>query len=116
MNIVSVRDLQVLVRNRRQERGLTQAELAERADVSRKWVYGFENGAPGRVELALVLRVLAALDVTIDARGAEDEALVPGGGSIAVPDLAEHLARVAAEARRDAHPGREDGGSDGDGA
>lgn len=116
MNIVSVRDLQVLVRNRRQERGLTQVELAERAGVSRKWVYGFENGAPGRVELALVLRVLAALDVTIDARGAEDEDVVPMVRPIAVPDLADHLARVAAEARREACPGREDGSSDDEGA
>lgn len=116
MNIVSVRDLQVLVRSRRQERGLTQVELAERAGVSRKWVYGFENGAPGRVELALVLRVLAALDVTIDARGAEDEHVVPMVRPIAVPDLADHLARVAAEARREACPDREDGSSDDEGA
>jgi transcriptional regulator with XRE-family HTH domain len=104
MRISSVRDVQVLARSRRQGLGLTQHEVAERAGVSRKWLVNFESGTAARAELSLVLRLLATLDVPVEALLAgelpgdadrDDEALV---------DLDDHLARLTRDgaARRGA--------------
>jgi HTH-type transcriptional regulator / antitoxin HipB len=65
MNIRSIRDLAAVVRGRRRDLGLSQAELAGRAGVSRKWIYQFEAGKP-TAELRLILRVLDALDLALD--------------------------------------------------
>lgn len=65
MRIRSIRALAAAVRGRRLELHLTQAALAERAGVSRKWVYEFEGGKPS-AELRLILRVLDALDLALD--------------------------------------------------
>lgn len=56
------------IRALRHERGLTQAELAARADVSRRWVVEVEAGAREGVELARVLRVLDALEASLMVR------------------------------------------------
>ncbi|UQN31771.1 helix-turn-helix transcriptional regulator [Brachybacterium kimchii] len=63
--VLTPRDLGSTVRDARVAAGLTQAELAERADVSREWVVGLERGARPRAELTKVLGVLAALDQTV---------------------------------------------------
>jgi HTH-type transcriptional regulator / antitoxin HipB len=63
----SIRDLAAAVRGRRQDAGFNQAQLAERAGVSRKWIYEFERGKP-TAELGLLLRVLDALDLRLDIR------------------------------------------------
>ena len=65
MLIRSIGDLAAAVRGRRRDLGLTQAQLATRAGVSRKWVYEFEAGKPS-AELRLILRVLDALDLNLD--------------------------------------------------
>ena len=44
---------------------LSQDQLAQRAGVSRKWVYEFEAGKP-HAELGHLLRVLDALDLQLD--------------------------------------------------
>ena len=62
--INSILDLSSLVRGRRQALGLSQAELATRADVSRQWVSAFELGRPGS-ELRLILRLLEALELRL---------------------------------------------------
>lgn len=49
---------------------MSQAELAARAGVSRKWVYEFEAGKPN-AELGLLLRVLDALDLVLEVTPAE---------------------------------------------
>lgn len=51
-----------VVRVRRHEQGWTQAELAVRAGVGRRFVVDLEAGHP-RAELAKTLQVLAALGV-----------------------------------------------------
>lgn len=56
------------IRGLRHERGLTQAALAARADVSRRWVVEVEAGAREGVELARVLRVLDALEASLMVR------------------------------------------------
>jgi HTH-type transcriptional regulator / antitoxin HipB len=65
MTVRSTRDLAGTARGRRADLGISQNELARRAGVSRKWIYEFEAGKPA-VELALVLRVLDALGLTLD--------------------------------------------------
>ncbi|HEY7933333.1 MAG TPA: helix-turn-helix transcriptional regulator [Solirubrobacteraceae bacterium] len=65
MRIRSIRDLAAAIRGRRRELGLTQADLAMRAGVSRKWVYEFEAGKPA-AELQLILRVMDALGLALD--------------------------------------------------
>lgn len=58
------RDLGVAVRGRRIDLGLSQDDLAARAQVSRRWLSAFESGK-GSVELGMVLRVLAAVDLEL---------------------------------------------------
>jgi HTH-type transcriptional regulator / antitoxin HipB len=65
MNVNSMRDVAAVVRGRRQDLGLSQADLAARVGVSRAWINAVEAGKPS-VELGLVLRLLDHLDLRLD--------------------------------------------------
>ena len=65
MRARSIRDFAAAVRGRRRDLGMTQTALAERAGVSRKWIYEFEAGKPN-AELGLILRVLDALGFQLE--------------------------------------------------
>lgn len=69
MTIRTISDVANAVRGRRLASGLSQADVARRAGVSRKWLYEFESGQPG-AELRKVLALLdvLVLDLHIDAR------------------------------------------------
>jgi HTH-type transcriptional regulator/antitoxin HipB len=69
--ISSLHDLAAAVRGRRQELGLTQAQLAARAHVSRAWVNAFESGKPA-AEVRLVLAVVDALGLELRLGERED--------------------------------------------
>jgi HTH-type transcriptional regulator / antitoxin HipB len=75
--IDSTRDLSTLVQGRRRSLGLSQEQLAARANVSRQWLSAFERGRPGS-ELQLILRLMEALDLRLSAapieRGKRPEA------------------------------------------
>ena len=59
-----------LVRERRKDMHLSQADVAREMGVSRQWVSNFENGTATDVaQLAAVLELLAALDMTVDLFG-----------------------------------------------
>jgi y4mF family transcriptional regulator len=60
--LATVDDVAQTVRSERAVARLTQAQLAEKAGVSRRFVADVEAGHP-RAELAKVLQVLEALDV-----------------------------------------------------
>lgn len=62
MRIPSCFVLGAAVRQARQDKGLTQADVAARAGVSRPWLSHLENGKRS-VELGKVLAVLDALDL-----------------------------------------------------
>lgn len=64
-NVRSLPRLARAVKARRLEFGMTQAELALAADVSRKWISVLENGGVDGLELARVMRVLDALDAVL---------------------------------------------------
>lgn len=65
MTVRSIRDLAAAVRGRRKDLGISQAELARRAGVSRKWIYEFEAGKP-TAEFGLLLRVLDELGLELE--------------------------------------------------
>jgi transcriptional regulator with XRE-family HTH domain len=62
--INSIRDLAASARGRRQRLGLSQAELAGRAGVSRTWLSEFEACKP-TAELGLVIRLFDALGLRL---------------------------------------------------
>lgn len=59
---ISVQALGALVAQSRRERGLSQAELAQRLGVSRKWLNELERGKP-EAQLWRVLDVLDQLEI-----------------------------------------------------
>jgi HTH-type transcriptional regulator/antitoxin HipB len=58
-------DLGAIIRDRRKELRLDQAELARRIGTSRQWIIAVEKGR-ARAELGLVLRALDALGIRLD--------------------------------------------------
>jgi y4mF family transcriptional regulator len=65
MRVRSIADLAAAVRGRRQDRRLSQSELARHVGVSRKWIGEFERGKP-TAEFGLVIRVLEELGLTLE--------------------------------------------------
>ncbi|HEY4894681.1 MAG TPA: helix-turn-helix domain-containing protein [Solirubrobacteraceae bacterium] len=53
------------MRGRRRDLGMSQADLAARAGVSRKWIYEFEAGRP-KAGLGLILRVMDTLGIQLE--------------------------------------------------
>src|SRR5215813_15442294 len=65
MRLNNTRDLGLYVRDRRRRLGVTQADLAASAQVSRRWLSDLEAGKP-TAEVGLVFKVLHALTVALD--------------------------------------------------
>jgi HTH-type transcriptional regulator/antitoxin HipB len=63
--MLSIVALGAEIRAQRLARGLTQAELAARAEVSRAFVVDIERGKRPRAELSRVLAVVRALDLAL---------------------------------------------------
>ncbi|WP_370524013.1 type II toxin-antitoxin system Y4mF family antitoxin [Cellulomonas sp. APG4] len=63
----SAADTAAAIRAARRARGLTQAQLAERAGVGRQWLVALEKGHD-RAELGKVIAVLSALGLTLATR------------------------------------------------
>jgi len=85
-------DLGAVIRDRRRQLGLDQAELAERIGVSRQWVVGIERGR-ARAELGLVLRTLDSLGVRLNS------ATLAGGHK---GDMTPDIDAIVAAARKGA--------------
>lgn len=69
MPVRSALDLAAIVKGRRKELRLSQADLAERAGVARKSISELEGGK-SRPELGLLLSVLEQLGLVLDVHGA----------------------------------------------
>jgi HTH-type transcriptional regulator/antitoxin HipB len=65
--LTNARDVGHAIRDRRQELNLSQAQLADAAGVSRRWLLALESGKP-TAQLDLVLRTLDALGLVVDVR------------------------------------------------
>lgn len=70
-------DLGAIIRDRRKHLKRNQASLANEIGVSRQWLIELEHGHP-RAELGLVLRVLDALGINLDADIAQAKTPRPG--------------------------------------
>lgn len=68
MLVTSARELGILIRDRRQEAGLTAAEAADLAGVSRRLLLEVERGKRPNVGFAAVMRILALLGLELDVR------------------------------------------------
>lgn len=67
MLVRSTTDLAHLIRDRRSRLSLTQANLAEKVGVSRKWIVDLEAGKR-TADVSLILRTIKALDLELDVR------------------------------------------------
>lgn len=65
MRIRTVKDIGVLIKEARAQRGLTQAGLAKMINVTQAWVSWIENGKP-TAEIGNVLLALTALGVEMN--------------------------------------------------
>jgi len=65
LNARSLKRIATAVKAIRRRRGLTQAELAAAAGVSRQWMVAVESAPPEGLELGRLLRVLDALDASL---------------------------------------------------
>ena len=65
MRITRGRDVGRYLRDQRHAAGLTQAETARRAGVSRRWLSDLEGGKT-TAEVGLVLHVVAALGMMVE--------------------------------------------------
>jgi HTH-type transcriptional regulator/antitoxin HipB len=92
MTVRSIRDLAAAVRGRRTDLGMSQADLASRAGVSRKWIYEFEAGK-STAELGLLLRVLDALGLALELASAEDARASSGGETVDLDALLDEHRR-----------------------
>lgn len=59
------RDWGNIVRDRRSDLGLTQADLAQRIGRARQWVVRFESGHAGSASVDSLMAVLNALDLYV---------------------------------------------------
>lgn len=53
------------IRGLRSQRGLTQAQLAHRAGVSRQWLNYVERGRKKGLEISLIMQLLDELDASL---------------------------------------------------
>lgn len=70
MRVRTMADIGAVVREAREEAGLTQVELAQRARVSREWLIKLETGR-SRAEMPRVLDVLEHLGLGLDVQHEE---------------------------------------------
>ncbi len=92
MRIDTPRDLAGVVRGRRISLGLSQANLAKRAGVSRPWLSHVETGK-ATAELGLIMRLLDALGLRLDvaeSSGAPDHA---SAAAVDLDDVLEEYLR-----------------------
>ena len=66
MKMRSITEIGGLIQQRRTDLGLTQAQVAHRAKVSRDWIISIENGRRLTVDFERLLRTLGVLELSIE--------------------------------------------------
>lgn len=92
MNTMSVATLGGAVRHARQEQGLTQAQLAVRAGVGRRFIIDLEAGHT-RAELGKTLLVMRVLGLQLDAVSAPVSVAEAPDGTVSFTTVAGHGGR-----------------------
>ena len=87
--IQTIKDLANAVRGRREDLGLSQAAVAHRAGLSRKWLVEFEGGNP-TAKLEFVLAVLAVLELRL---GLDEVPSVPDANSLDLDAILDEYRR-----------------------
>ena len=85
MRIRTATDLGAFIRERRNNLGMDQIDLAEKAGTSRKWLVEVEQGKPG-AEIGLILRTLKSLEISINL-AANTLVATPTPGKEKAPDI-----------------------------
>jgi HTH-type transcriptional regulator/antitoxin HipB len=67
MKVRTIKEIGLLVHTERNRQALTLQGLAERVGCTRQWIAALESGGE-RLEVALVLRTLSALQIQLDAQ------------------------------------------------
>jgi len=78
MHLSSPREIGLLVRARRTEKGWTQADLARSVGTTQRWVSEIENGK-ATAEIGMVLQTLSMLGVRLEAGMADAPRPWPDG-------------------------------------
>jgi HTH-type transcriptional regulator/antitoxin HipB len=73
LNARSLTRLGTAVRSLRLDRGLSQADLAKAAEVSRQWIINLEQGNTDGLEVGRLMRVLDQLDASLTIRDDREE-------------------------------------------
>ncbi len=73
MKMRSITEVGGQIQQRRTDLGLTQAQVASRANVSRDWIISIENGRRLTVDFDRLLRTLEVLDLSIEIAAATGE-------------------------------------------
>jgi HTH-type transcriptional regulator / antitoxin HipB len=102
VHVRTVHQIQALARGRRNDLGLSQGQVAQKAGFSRKWLSDFERGATTAAELPLVLRLLEALGLSIEIAASPNGENAAPLESNSAPDLDAVLRSYAARGRRPA--------------
>ncbi|MGO1412874.1 MAG: helix-turn-helix transcriptional regulator [Microbacterium sp.] len=66
MLVVTPSDWGNIVRDRRRDQGLSQAQLAEEIGMSRQWIVRFENGYASTATLELLVRMTEVLELDVE--------------------------------------------------
>ena len=72
MKVRSITEVGGLIQQQRTDLGLTQAQVADRANVSRDWIISIENGRRLTVDFERLLRTLDTLGLTIEISAATE--------------------------------------------
>lgn len=72
MKMRSITEVGGLIQQKRTDLGLTQAQVANRAHVSRDWIISIENGRRLTVDFERLLRTLDVLGLTIEISAATE--------------------------------------------
>lgn len=100
--IATPRQIGAAIREERQRKGLTQQQLADRADVSRGFVNRLEKGSAAAVYPEKLFAVLSALDLRMVLEASEGERASETGES-AAPSTGQTTPLASQVARRLGH-------------
>ncbi|MGQ4536462.1 helix-turn-helix domain-containing protein [Dermabacteraceae bacterium P13264] len=98
--VLTPHDLGAAVKDARASAGLTQAQLAKRAGVSREWLVGLERGARPRAEFAKIVAVLGALGMQLSVSASVPASAAPGAEEERETDAPKHADGRAECARK----------------